>query len=271
MDYNTFPPGVELNSIIKCYWTLEGPIEPSPQKQRIVPDGCMEMIFHLGDNYIQYLQDGSTIVQPKSFVFGQITTSLDIEPTGLTNIFAVRFHPDGFTPIACIPIKDMDNRAVPLGELFAEDGLKLQEAILAAQEITDKIRIIEAFLLARLSVPEIIDRTVKSTVQEIIRLKGQGSVEDLSMKMSVNRRQLERKFAARIGLSPKQLLKIIRLQTALKLLQNNESNSLTDIAHESEYYDQARFIKDFKEFTGLIPKQFYSGNLKMTALFSGID
>jgi len=42
MDYKTFPPGVDLNSIIKCYWTLAGPKELKPQKQRIVPDGCME-------------------------------------------------------------------------------------------------------------------------------------------------------------------------------------------------------------------------------------
>src|SRR6476660_1366783 len=113
MDYQTFPPGIVLTSIIKCYWTLQGPKELLPQKQRIVPDGCMEMIFHLGDNYIQYLQDASKIIQPKSFVFGQITSPLDIEPTGATNIFAVRFHPDGFTPLAGISIKNMDNRAVP--------------------------------------------------------------------------------------------------------------------------------------------------------------
>ncbi|SKB27455.1 helix-turn-helix transcriptional regulator [Daejeonella lutea] len=271
MDYKTFPPGIVLASIIKCYWTLRGPRKLLPQKQRIVPDGCMEMIFHLGDSYVQYLKDGSKMIQPKAFVFGQITSPLDIEPTGATNIFAVRFHPDGFTPLAGISIKNMDNRAVPLTELFENDGREVGQAISTAETIPEKIGIIEAFFLSRLSIPETIDRTVKNTVQEIINLKGQGSVEDLSVKMSVNRRQLERKFAVVVGLSPKQLLKIIRLQTALKLLQRSDSNSLTVIAHESEYYDQAHFIKDFKEFTGLSPKQFYSDNLKLTAFFSGID
>jgi len=104
-----------------------------------------------------------------------------------------------------------------------------------------------------------------------MKLKGQGSVEDLSKKMSVNRRQLERKFAAVIGLSPKQLSKIIRLQAALKLLQSKDFISLSSIAHESEYYDQAHFIRDFKEFTGLSPKQFYADNLRMSAFFSGIE
>jgi AraC-like DNA-binding protein len=43
--------------------------------------------------------------------------------------------------------------------------------------------------------------------------------------------------------------------------------SLTDLAYENEYFDQAHFIKDFKEFTGLTPKEFYGDNLKMSLIF----
>uniref|UniRef100_UPI0040496E2A helix-turn-helix domain-containing protein n=1 Tax=Fulvivirga sp. TaxID=1931237 RepID=UPI0040496E2A len=66
-----------------------------------------------------------------------------------------------------------------------------------------------------------------------------------------------------IGLSPKQLSKVIRLQATLQMLLNDTSRTLTDIAYESEYYDQAHFIKDFKEFTGLTPKGFLTDE-KMT-------
>ena len=59
-----------------------------------------------------------------------------------------------------------------------------------------------------------------------------------------------------IGISPKQLGNVIRLQTALKMLLNHKTETLTQIAYENEYYDQAHFIKDFKEFTGTNPKEF---------------
>jgi len=47
--------------------------------------------------------------------------------------------------------------------------------------------------------------------------------------------------------------------------------NLTDLAYENGYYDQAHFIKDFKAFTGMSPKQFFKDNLKLSALFIGAD
>ncbi|MBX2965285.1 MAG: helix-turn-helix transcriptional regulator [Cyclobacteriaceae bacterium] len=271
MNYQTFQPQENLSAFVKCYWILEGDSQAISGKQRIVPDGCMEMIFHYGDLYRQYLPNGNSIVQPRCFVFGQISTSLDIEPTGDTGIFSVRFLPDGFTPFSALPLGTMENRAVPLQELFGEEGLELEKKMLQTQTVEERIKILETFLLNRLASPEAADRVVKSSVEVILNLNGNLSVDELSRQVNVNRRQLERKFSSIIGLSPKQLSKMIRLQATLKMLMNGEYTSLTAIAHEGEYYDQAHFIKDFKEFTGLSPRQFYADNLKMSSLFIGTE
>ncbi|MES2679503.1 MAG: helix-turn-helix domain-containing protein [Bacteroidota bacterium] len=267
MDYKTYPPDSDLSAFIKCYWSLDGPAELAPVKQRIVPDGCMEMIFHYGDQYKQYLKNGNSIVQPKCFVFGQITSPLEIEPTGITGIFAVRFNPDGLTPLTTKPLTEMENRAVPLKELFGEDGIALEKKILKAKKNEDRITIVKSFLLKRLITTDSIDRITKESIDIITHLKGQLSVDELTEHVKINRRQLERRFSSAIGLSPKQLSKIIRLQATLKMLANKQFTSLTAIAYEGDYYDQAHFIKDFKEFTGMSPKKFFAGNLKMSALF----
>ncbi len=93
----------------------------------------MEMIFEYGDSYKQYRSDGSFFIQPKCIVFGQITEPLEIEATGETAIFAVRFHPEGFLPFATIPVVEMENRPVPLVELFGNDGIRLEKEMLSAQ------------------------------------------------------------------------------------------------------------------------------------------
>lgn len=271
MIYQTFEPSQELRTLVKCYWTLESPKEENPQRQTIVPDGCMEMIFHYGDLYKQYIENGNSIVQPRCFVIGQLSQPLQIEPTGETGIFSVRFHPEGFLPFATIPIKEMENSAVSLEILYGKYGQEIEQKILNTNSTSEKMNLIEAFLLNRLANTEAIDCIIKSTIETILTANGQFTVDELSEQNNINRRQLERKFSSTVGLSPKQLSKTIRLQATLKILLNKKFTSLTALAYEGEYYDQAHFIKDFKEFTGLTPKEFYGDNLTMSSLFYGTD
>ncbi|GEP52153.1 AraC family transcriptional regulator [Flavobacterium noncentrifugens] len=271
MNYQTFKPNQDLATLVKCYWTLESPKEETPEKQNIVPDGCMEMIFHYGDLYRQYTANGESIIQPKCFVIGQLTRPLEIEPTGETGIFSVRFHPNGFLPFATVPIKEIENTAVSLEKLFGTDGQEIEKQILTANITLERIKLIERFLLSHLTDCETVDRIVKSTVETILTANGQLSVAELSKQSNTNRRQLERKFSSTIGLSPKQLSKTIRLQATLKMLLNKKFTSLTALAYENEFYDQAHFIKDFIELTGFTPKEFYRNNLKMSSLFYGTD
>jgi len=269
MTYHTYSPDPTLAPFIKCFWTLDAAAESEPEKQRIVPDGCMEMIFHYGDYYQQYLENGEAIIQPKSFIFGQLSRPLTIAPTGKTGIFAIRFLPDGFLPFALLPLSTFENRAVPLCDLFASDGIKLEHAIVNASGTEERIEIATAFLSNRLINPIAIDLIIKSSLDLMSRAKGSLMVSDLSTQLSINRRSLERRFSSVIGMSPKQLARIIRLQRVLKSMVNEDFASLTTLAYQGDYYDQAHFIKDFKDFTGVSPGKFFNSQLKLSLLFSG--
>lgn len=271
MNHQIFEPNSDLATFVKCYWTLESPHEKTPKKNTIVPDGCMKMIFHYGDLYKHYPENASGFFLPRCFVIGQLTRPYEVEPTGETGIFFVCFHPNGFLPFATFPIKEMENTAVPLEKLFGQDGEAIAQKILNANSTSERISLIETFLFNRLTDTATVDYIVQSTIETILTANGQLSVDELSRKNNINRRQLVRKFSSSIGLSPKQLSKTIRLQATLKILLNRKITSLTGLAYESEYYDQAHFIKDFKEFTGLTPKEFYGDNLKMSLIFESTD
>ncbi|MDX2068453.1 MAG: helix-turn-helix domain-containing protein [Haliscomenobacter sp.] len=271
MQYQTYPPSPHLAPLIKCFWSLEFAATPQPEKQTIIPDGCIELIIHYGDLYQQFQENGSSFIQPRSFVFGQLSNTLEIAPIGHTGIIAARFHPDGFIPLATIPLAGMENRAVPLTELFGEESDFLEKNILIASTQAERIQHIETFLLARLNKLEVLDCIVKSSIEILVSQAGQVKVEEMAEKLNINRRKLERKFSINVGLSPKQLSKIIRLQTALKQLNQNTELSLTELAYQSGYFDQSHFIKDFKAFTGISPKQFYADHLQLSALFIGTN
>ncbi len=270
MKPKIFEPNNELTEFVKCYWTLEADKEDTPVKNTIVPDGTMKLIFHYGDTYKHHPSNGDIITLPKCFLIGQLTKPYVVEPLGITGTFVVRFHPNGFLPFATIPIKEIENTAVPLSELFGEEGEKIGNSILNANSTIDRINLIEHFLLKHLTDKKTIGNVMKSAIETILDANGQFSVNEYSLHNNINRRQLTRKFATTIGLSPKQLAKTIRIQATLKKLLSNKVVKLTDLAYENEYFDQAHFIKEFKEFTGLTPKEFYGDDLKMSLIFDKI-
>lgn len=269
MNYQTFKSHPELKSLVDCYWTLEVPAENEAGRQRIIPDGSIEMAFILGDDIKRYTSENEFILQPRAMVLGQTIEPFYIEPTGYVNTFAIRFYPYGFANFVTIPIKNLANKETSIELLFGKKtAKKLEQSIIEATDTKQRIEIIEKFLLEKLSDKITIDKIVKTTVDTLFLTKGSTSINNILKEKLPKRRQLERKFQKLIGISPKQLGKVIRLQTALNILLNKQSESLTEIAYKSDYYDQAHFIKDFKEFTGTTPNKFLKNDrMDLSTLF----
>lgn len=257
MKYQTFKPHADLSSFIKCYWTLEVPAENDAPRQRILPDGCIELFFILGDDVRRFTSENDFIIQPREMVLGQITEPYFIQPMGHVNTFAVRFYPYGFANFVSVPLNELANSETSIGMLFEQEAAAgLSQKIIDASDTQQRIKIIEAFLLDRMKSRAIIDRAVKSTVEALLAARGSLPINEILKAELSKRRQLERAFSKQIGISPKQLSKVIRLQAVLKILLGEEAGTLTEIAYESDYHDQSHFIKDFREFTGTSPRHF---------------
>jgi methylphosphotriester-DNA--protein-cysteine methyltransferase len=140
--------------------------------------------------------------------------------------------------------------------------------MIQAFDTQQRIDIIETFLLKKLNEKNTISNIVKSTVDALLKTNGTTPINVILKDEISKKRQLERHFKKQVGISPKKLGKAIRLQATLQLLLNKKSETLTDIAYESDYFDQNHFIKDFKKLVGVTPKEFLDNeHMALSALF----
>jgi AraC-like DNA-binding protein len=68
---------------------------------------------------------------------------------------------------------------------------------------------------------------------------------------------LEKRFRQAVGTSPKKFASIVRFKHVIQ--RYDSGRSLTELAYEAGFYDQAHFIKEFKIFTGDTPEGFFPG------------
>lgn len=257
MNYQTFKPHAHLKALVKCYWTLEVPAGIDAPKQRIVPDGCIEMAFILGDDVKRYTSEEDFIIQPRSMVIGQITGPFYIQPSGYVNTFAVRFYPFGFANFVAVPLSSLSDKETPIKQLFGEQVSKgLELKIVAAKDTRERVNIIEGFLLDAMQQETTSSKIVRNTIETLAQNSGNGAIGSMFNNDPSKRRQLERVFLKQVGMSPKQLGKVMRLQAALNMMLNHASERFSHVAYENDYYDQAHFIRDFKALTGITPTEF---------------
>lgn len=259
MIYQELKPSAQLQSIVKCYWTLEkssfSPI--SMTKEKVFPDGCPEIIFHYGDQFTKHAK-GEHSCQPKAFLHGQIKEYIEISSTGKIGVFGVRLYPWALGTLTDIPIYELTNHELGLRTLWPHDANTLIDRIMLSSCQYQRARHVESFILDRLKHSRKIDPCITNGVLLIQRSKGLIKTEDLAEKSNLSARQLERRFRTAVGLGPKSFANIVRFQNVLKLAEQGFSGNLTNVAYQAGYFDQSHFIKDFKRFSGTNPGKYFS-------------
>jgi len=86
-----------------------------------------------------------------------------------------------------------------------------------------------------------------------------GSLRDFNMSISISQKSFIQKFKKHFLLTPSEYIKLKQVNYAIQLLQSNNSKKLINIGLDSGFYDQSHFIKVFKKFCGVTPKQFLKG------------
>lgn len=152
------------------------------------------------------------------------------------------------------PVHELFRESVSLDNFMLRSELLIfEEQINEAKSDLEKIDVVEQFLISRMN-NTIQDNLVLSALALIHKSKGNIRIKELMKELHISQSPLEKRFRQVVGASPKKFASIIRLKHAIQ--NYNPQNSLTDLGYEAGFYDQAHFIKEFKNFTGENPENF---------------
>lgn len=259
MQYFSAKPSPMLARYVKNYWALENCLPAGKvYHHRIIPTGLPDLSFYLRSR--PRITETGKSFETASTLTGQQKAFYNLALTGQTTLFSVTFQPSGLAAFFPLPAKELFSLHVPLQHLLPTDRVrKTEDQLYEASSFEEQVRIVETFLigLLRENTNDYPGERIAASIEKVNKTTGHIAVDQLAAEACYSRKQFERVFSAKVGISPGQFLRVVRFQHALHLQSVNPSHSLTQLSYMCGYYDQAHMINEFQKFSGLTPSQYF--------------
>jgi AraC-like DNA-binding protein len=232
---------------------------PRPGETRLhidaLPDGSESLLFRLTAGSIDGASAGPGRDGTLS-IAGARSRALFKSTAAVPLAIGIQLQPGTAHLLFGIPASDITDRFALLEDAWGAEGRRLHDRLLSTRGV-------EAMIATLLGAIRERGRKVEETpsallVRRALRFLETRAVpervEQLAGALSVTPRHLRRAFTDNVGLGPKRLLRIARLQRALRAAERRAS--WTEIASGAGYYDQAHLIAEFRELAGVTPRAF---------------
>lgn len=247
--YREVAPCVALAPYIRCFWGSDRALPSRPGEGGIViPDTCMDIIFHID---YAHNQVGSVFCALDEHSY---RTPASHESGGLSATFAIRFY--AWT--ACLFAEDSlcgsANGHFPADAFFRRIEHALLPVLFDKPTLEDKFHAAERVLPSLLSIARA-DPAVLNAVHHMLCTSGRARIGDVSAALALSNRQLERRFDAAMGVSPKAFASLMRYQLLWQDMVLNPHFSTLDAVDKFGYTDQAHLLNDFRKRHLMSPRK----------------
>jgi AraC-like DNA-binding protein len=232
------------------------------QSYTVLPGTSLVMGFQYRGQ-LAFHNDNVAIRLASSGITGILHSFRVFENTANTGTVLVIFKEGGASFFFHEPLYELYNESLSLEHFVKREQLSaLEEQLSAAESDEKRIILVEQFLMTRLQ-PRRNDLLVASAIEQIHLAQGNIRMVDLAEKLYTSKSPLEKRFRQVVGTTPKKFANIIRMKSSLIAMQ---SSITVQHDYRMNHYDQAHFIRDFKDFTGVTPGQYLkslsSGKMK---------
>ncbi len=260
IKYHTIPPSPKLQKHIRFYWFLES---DQPYTHFGMADVCPELVFHYDGRFAEIHPDGSRELSFTAGVSAPSARTRTFEIERGFGMFGIYLYPHALNQLLQVPASEVADQMVDMPSLLGQEGKELEEQILGCADQQAMIQRIESFFFNQLAKAKKVQLPVFEALRHVMAADQAPRVKELANECGLSERQLERQFRQITGFTPKQFIRIARFQRATQYYGKNPMR-LGDIALDCGYYDQSHFIHDFKQFSGVAPREFFSGDSPTT-------
>lgn len=242
-----YDPAPALAGFVRHYWTVEWELGAAESyRQDVVPNPCANLVIERG----------------RTFCHMPSTSRFSYLLQGQGKVFGVKFRPGGFYPFYRESLADLAGRPLPVDRLLRSSAARLEKALDATDD-AGLCGLLDRLLLDAKPHADTETALLGEIVAAIAERRELTKVDEVCGIFGIEKRTLQRLFSRRIGLAPKWVIRLHRLQEAAEALdRGSEQGTGTKLLHLSQelgYHDQAHFIKDFKAVIGVTPEAYASG------------
>jgi AraC-like DNA-binding protein len=258
-DYREFPAPLPLAAHFLCFWTQSIVGSQSEYAHRVLPDGCIDIVF---------INDDPPVV------VGPWTDAFVVRFAAGTRIVGARLHPGRAPSLLGVPAAELLNRFVPLSAVWSMKDERFA-GVSDERSLAGRRSVLAEALLGALTSVAPFDQAVVASIRWLAR-HPHGRVEQLSRWVGISSRQMQRRFAAAVGYGPKMFQSVLRFQRLLNIAGGTGTRrpSLAELAADAGYADQAHMTREVQRFSNCPPTALlYSAEctLRMSDLFKTND
>jgi AraC-like DNA-binding protein len=250
MLYKELSPAPALRPYVRCYWTLSADATGDASPQRVLPDGCVEIIINLGARFTRHDEFGRTERQPLELVVGPTTRHMSIAPTGAIRLVGVRFAPGGALPFLSVAPQELRDAAPSLADVASPLAGAVAERLAAAPVRASHLTRRQVRCLRLPRARRLTDHRVLASVRAARAADRPLRVDALMSLTGLGARQLERAFRDHVGFGPKTLCRLVRFQRVVRDIEPTMRPSWARLAAQHGYADQSHLAREFREFAG---------------------
>jgi AraC-like DNA-binding protein len=254
--YELRRPAEPLRAFIEHYWFVSHhPDEEVDLRVEVFVDARADLIFNFDAPYLREQIGGATAELGTSNLDAQRLTPIRIVQRGRVRIAGVRFQLGGLAPFVEGDLARWTGLTPAPAAVFGADVGELERRLRIDSSPDAAAEALDAFFLDRVAghrVPETFFRALERLTVSL----GRAPVTSIAAAAGTSERQVERLFGRYLGIPPKTVSRIARFQSALRSLMADPEGSLGETAAAAGYYDQAHFIRDFRLFSGGVPRGY---------------